>query len=223
MKFKMMLCAVALATTTTVGPALAFDDIETPEFEVTSSDGGVELRRYAPMIAAEVKVAASDVDSAGSMGFMPLANYIFGANRPGEKIAMTAPVTTAPVSERGDLRGGEGEKIAMTAPVTTSPAEDGVFTVQFMMPSKWTMETLPAPADERVSLQQVPERHVVVAGFMGPKEQVAIDAAESAIAAFVAAKNLSATGEYTLAGYSAPNVPNPQKKWEVHLEVLAPN
>ncbi len=202
---------------------MAADEIEGPKFEVTLSGEAAELRRYAPMIAAEVRVAADDTDAAGSMGFMPLANYIFGNNRPGERIEMTAPVTTAPVADRGSLRGGEGDKIAMTAPVTTAPSDDGVFTVRFTMPSKWTMDTLPAPADDRVVLVQVPERYVVVAGFTGPKAQASIDAAERAIGEFVAVNGLSPAGPFALAGYSAPSVPDAEKKWEVHREVKPPS
>ncbi len=222
MKFITLLGTAATALAVTLGPSRAADDIETPAFEVAVTGESAELRRYAPMIVAEVRVAATDTDAAGSMGFMPLANYIFGNNRPGEKIAMTAPVTTAPVTERGSLSGGDGEKIAMTAPVTTAPVDEGAYTVRFMMPSQWTMDTLPAPADDRVALVQVPERHVVVAGFTGPKAQASIDAAERAIDAFVAANALTLAGPFTLAGYSAPRVPDPQKKWEVHREVEAP-
>lgn len=222
-KFLLMIGLIAISTSLSYNAALANGDIESPAFEVTISGNAVELRRYEPMIAAEVRVVAEDVDNAGSMGFMPLANYIFGNNRPGEKVAMTAPVTTAPVMERDSLRGGEGEKIAMTAPVTTVPDDEGTYAVRFMMPSKWTMETLPAPADDRVSLVQVPQRFVVVSGFIGPKERASIDAAEQAISDFVASNGLSPTGEFTLAGYSAPNVPDAQKKWEVHLAVEPPS
>lgn len=222
MKYATLFGIAAMTITATTTSLSAAEDIESPKFEVAISGEGAELRRYAPMIAAEVQVAADDVDAAGSMGFMPLANYIFGNNLPGETIDMTAPVTTAPVSERGSMTGGDGDKIAMTAPVTTSPTEDGLFTVRFMMPSKWTMDTLPAPADERVALVPVPERHIAVAGFTGAKEAASIKAAERAIEDFVSANNLVPTGEFTLAGYSAPFVPDPQKKWEVHLEVKAP-
>ena len=222
MKTTALLATAAIAILITMGAAKAADDIETPKHEVVLAGEAAELRRYAPMIAAEVRVAAQDTDMAGSMGFMPLANYIFGNNLPGEEIAMTAPVTTAPVTERGTLSGGDGDKIAMTAPVTTAPSDDGAYAVRFMMPSEWTMDTLPAPADDRVALVQVPERHVVVAGFVGPKEQSSIDGAERAIGAFVAANGLTPLGPFTLAGYDAPRVPDPQKKWEVHLEVDAP-
>jgi len=222
-QFVLSICVIAVSATLSHTAAMAADDIESPAFEVTLSDEAAELRRYAPMIAAEVSVVADDIDAAGSMGFMPLANYIFGNNRPGETVEMTAPVTTTPVIERDTLQGGDGEKIAMTAPVTTAPDDEGMYAVRFMMPSKWTMETLPAPADDRVALVEVPERHVVVYGFYGAKEMASINAAEQAINQFVVSNELSPIGEFTLAGYSAPSVPDAQKKWEVHLEVQPPN
>ena len=217
------ICLIAISSSIPHQSAMAAEDIENPKFEIALSGDSAELRRYAPMIAAEVRVMADDVDSAGSMGFMPLANYIFGNNQPGETVAMTAPVTTAPVMAREGMTGGDGEKIAMTAPVTTAPDDEGLYAVRFMMPTKWTMETLPAPADDRVALVQVPERFVVVSGFTGPKADASITAAELAISDFVTANDLSPIGEFTLAGYSAPSVPDPQKKWEVHLEVAPKN
>lgn len=216
-----LICGIALFVAGS--PVLAADEIENPKFEVVLSVDATELRRYAPMIAAEVRVVAGDIDTAGSMGFMPLANYIFGNNRPGETIEMTVPVTSAPVTERDGLRVGDGDKIAMTAPVTTAPSDVGEFTVRFMMPSRWNMETLPAPDDDRVVLVPVPERYVVVSGFVGPKAQASIDEAERDIESFMAANGLVPTGPFTLAGYSAPSVPDPQKKWEVHLEVDPPS
>lgn len=224
MKFSILsTCAVVFVASLSTTMSFAADTIESPKFVVTLSDDTAELRRYSPMIAAEVRVAADDFDSAGSMGFMPLANYIFGNNNPGAQVDMTAPVTTSLVTSREGMRGGDGAKISMTAPVTSEPTQEGVYAVRFMMPSKWTMETLPAPADDRVALIDVPEQYVVVAGFTGPKEQASIDAAEKAILAFVAANELSAVGSTTLAGYSAPSVPDAQKKWEVHLRVDPPS
>merc|ERR1711924_350016 len=69
-----------------------------------------------------------------------------------EKIAMTAPVVTRPSS--GDSK---GQKIAMTAPVVTTKSDDqsdgGGYWMQFIMPSKWTLETLPTPTDPNVKLK----------------------------------------------------------------------
>ena len=88
--FAVLACAVALVSSLSPDMAMAGDYIESPEFEVASSDDAVELRRYEPMIAAEVRVVADNFDAAGSMGFMPLANYIFGDNNPGKKVESEA-------------------------------------------------------------------------------------------------------------------------------------
>ena len=42
----------------------------------------------------------------------------------------------------------------MTTPVSASGAGDR-WTVSFMMPSKWTMDTLPVPKDPRIDLVEV--------------------------------------------------------------------
>ncbi|MGE2832360.1 SOUL family heme-binding protein [Mycobacterium sp. SMC-4] len=116
----------------------------------------IEIRRYADRIAAETVVAA-DEDAARNIGFRRLANYIFGGNDGGQKIDMTAPVTQR-----------SGQKIAMTAPVTQQGG-DGPSTIRFFMPSKWTMQTLPAPDDERVQLVEVPGETVAVLRFSGDR------------------------------------------------------
>ena len=222
-KFYCLVVLVVISSTTTPTAVNAAEDIETPTFEVTLSGEFAELRRYSPMIVAEARVIADDIDDAGSLGFMPLANYIFGNNSPGEKIESTAPVASDPVMDHEGLKGGDGDKIAMTAPVTTAPDQDGQYTVRFMMPSKWTMETLPAPIDKRVTLTNVPERFMVVSGFTGPKLKTSIDATKKVISDFVESNSLSPVGDYLLAGYSAPRVPDEQKKWEVHLMVKPPH
>jgi effector-binding domain-containing protein len=88
--------------------------------------------------------------------FRILAGYIFGGNKSKTKIAMRAPVTQEAASE----------KIEMTAPVTQFKGESG-FVVQFTMPKKFTVETLPTPNDERVKLREIPARQVAVFTYSG--------------------------------------------------------
>lgn len=134
---------------------------EEPRFTVLDTvdrDGTkVEIRRYDDRIAAETTVAA-DEDAARNVGFRRLAGYIFGGNDGGRKIAMTAPVTQR----------SSGQKIAMTAPVAQQTG-GGPSTIRFFMPSKWTMETLPTPNDERVQLVEVPGETVAVLRFSGDR------------------------------------------------------
>ena len=209
---------LALIALLATSPAMAAENsIETPAHEVVATapapgfENEVELRRYAPMIVAEVMVEASSREAASSKGFRPLAGYIFGANAPRETIAMTAPVTTAPA---------EGQSIAMTAPVTTAPdGGEGRYAVRFMMPSEWTMETLPVPMDEDVTLREVPARSVAALRFVGDRSPERVAEAQRAVDAFLAARGLEAAGPFTFAGYDAPMVPAERRRWEVQRPV----
>ncbi len=128
--------------------------IEEPKFTVEIKKELYEIRNYESTIVAETTVKA-DFDEAGNKAFRILADYIFGNNTSKEKIAMTAPVAQA-----------KSEKIAMTAPVSLSENDQG-FLVQFAMPSKFTMESLPKPKDDRVILREIPTRKVAVFGYSG--------------------------------------------------------
>ena len=83
--------------------------IEEPKYSVIEKTEPFELRQYAPMIVAEVKVDG-DLDEASNQGFRLIAGYIFGQNQVNEKIAMTAPVAI----EEQPIK---SVKIAMTVPV----------------------------------------------------------------------------------------------------------
>ena len=66
--------------------------IETPRYSVLESlSNSVEVRQYSEFTLARVK--AEDLKkTSDNRFFRALADYIFGANSRGEKIAMTAPV-----------------------------------------------------------------------------------------------------------------------------------
>ena len=114
---------------------------------------GVEVRRYAQRVAAEVRLAAGE-GRPESRAFRLLFDYISGANAGEQKIAMTAPVEQA------------GTAIAMTAPVEMG-ARDGGFVMRFFLPEDFTLETAPAPVDPRVVLLELASEHVAVEGFTG--------------------------------------------------------
>jgi hypothetical protein len=106
--------------------------VEQPIYKVTLSEGPIEIRSYDPMIAAETEVKG-ERKAAINEGFRLIAGYIFGANMPNAKIAMTAPVQQQ-----------SAQKIAMTAPVTQRAGGDS-WTVRFIMPTSWTLATEVAP------------------------------------------------------------------------------
>lgn len=98
-----------------------------------------------------------------------------------EPIAMTAPVIQG---ARTDEVSENSERIAMTAPVIQDARADEVpknsdvkssaskgttitRSMQFLLPSKYTMDTAPTPTDPRVKLVEIPERYIAVNTFSG--------------------------------------------------------
>ena len=182
----------------------------TLSYQVQSVEGDIERRLYAPYIVAEVEVRASHSQEAAELGFRPLAEYIFGKNVPKDKVAMTTPVTAE----------ASGKKIAMTAPVTSSETADGTYTVRFSMPSEWTIQTLPEPVSRQVRLVPFNEHQMLAKKLRGRSDTSRIDAASEELRAYAIENDLKVEGEPVWAGYSAPYVPVPFRRWEMLLKVV---
>jgi DNA gyrase inhibitor GyrI len=185
-------------------------NVETPDYTVVSKDGDFEIRDYPALVVAEVTMAG-DRQQSLSNGFGPLARYIFAKERSGDRIAMTAPVQQRAV--------GADEKIAMTAPVTQTPTADGTWTVQFIMPSRYGLEDLPAPANSKVRLDEVPARRVAAVRFSGRTNDQAIAEQQARLEEWLASRDLSPSGEPIYAYYNDPFTPGPLRRNEVMLEV----
>jgi len=177
---------------------------EEPKFEVIERADAFELRRYAPMIVAETWVTGSLGDGS-SEGFRRIAGYIFGKNKSrtsdeSEKIAMTVPVTMQP---------GVSEKIDMTAPVTTetggrTDAEGGRWRMHFVMPSRYTMQTLPLPLDPSVTLREVPEQRVAARVFSGFVTEHRVREETALLLAWMKERSLEPIASPQLARYNPP-------------------
>jgi hypothetical protein len=181
--------AIAAIAAAAAGPIMS--RVEQPKYAVTRSDGAIEIRDYGSMIAAEVELSG-ERRAAINEGFRLIAGYIFGANKPNAKIAMTAPVEQQ-----------AKQTIAMTAPVTQQ-SRDRSWTVRFIMPKSWTMETLPTPTDDRVKLVPLPSKQMVVIRFSGVANDALIATKTSELRQYAADNKLSVRGEPVLAFYNPP-------------------
>ena len=144
--------------------------VEEPAYKAVLQKGAFEVRDYPALVVAEVTVSGDQKEAAGK-GFRLLAGYIFGGNTRRQSIAMTAPVAQAPASEKIAMtapvtQSAPRETIAMTAPVTQQQGT-GSWTVQFIMPSGYTLETLPKPAGADVQLREEPAVRRVAIRFSG--------------------------------------------------------
>lgn len=205
MRYGRALLMLVFASVAFGGPALA---VEQPKYSVVVREGDHELRRYEPYIVAEV-VVSGDQGEAVQQGFRKLAGYIFGANAGNAKIAMTAPVAQRP----------DGEKIAMTSPVTQTPRGKGRWTVQFMMPSTYALNTLPKPKDADIHFRAEPARDMAVIRFSGVARAENYRTQTEDLRRWIAAKGLAAQGDAVLAQYDPPWTPWFMRRNEVLLEV----
>ena len=167
-------------------------DVEQPAYTVVSSQDDIEIRRYAPMIVAEVQVNGERGDATGK-GFRLLADYIFGNNTVRRDIAMTAPVQQQ----------GQFQKIAMTAPVQQQ-ASDRFWTISFVMPSEYTMQTLPKPNNDKVKIRNVPAKRYIAIRFSGRNTDSNVREHEAKLMAYIAQNNIKVSGSAKYAFYNPP-------------------
>jgi hypothetical protein len=114
---------------------------EQQSYRVLETRGRLEVREYAPCVVADIRVPGS-ADQAGNRAFGPLAGYIGGSNRPGAKLAMTAPVLQEEAADPG-------------------------WVVSFVLPGSGVLEDYPEPLDERVTLRAVPAVRAAAMGWSG--------------------------------------------------------
>jgi hypothetical protein len=171
---------------------------EEPRYEVIKKDNDFEVRRYQPMIIAEVLVTGT-LSEASNKGFRQIADFIFGNNedpvkKQSEKIAMTAPVT---------MEADTSSKIAMTAPVTMESSE-GSWKMAFVMPSKFTMDTLPKPKNPNVTIKQMPPQQLAVVTFSGWVDEEKLVAQTTRLNEWMAKNGLKSSGTAQLSRYNPP-------------------
>lgn len=186
---------------------------EEPTFTASLKEGAFEVRSYPALVAAQVSVTGTR-DEASNAGFKLLAGYIFGGNTRKQSIAMTAPVVQAQAPS---------EKIAMTAPVLQSsvPGQAGSWTVRFIMPSAYTLDTLPTPNDPKVQLIPVAPARFAVVTFSGLAYEDDVAQRTAELNTYIKNHALQPTAPPVLARYNPPWTPWFMRRNEV-LVAIAP-
>ncbi len=204
-----------------IKPAMA---IEEPKYEVVTADAQFEVRHYAPILIAET-IVEGDMDAASSKGFRLIADFIFGNNQQSDsdkkaKIAMTAPVTVEPQSS----------KIAMTAPVTVEPqaAESSMKTaktwrINFVMPSQYTLATIPKPKNNAVTLREVPSKYFIVHKYSGFNTVSRVQSKTDEAVEWATKRSYKIIGTPQLSRYDPPWTLPMFRRNEIMIEIVAPN
>jgi hypothetical protein len=183
-------------------------NVEQPKYRVLDSESNIEVRDYAPIIVAETEVSGERREAIRK-GFRIIADYIFGNNTAAEKVPMTAPVV-----QQGS------EKIAMTAPVTQQ-GDGNRWRVHFVMPSTYTMETLPKPNNPAIELKEVGAKRFAVIRFSGMAGEDSLQRHTEELDEFIRARGLAPLSEPTYAFYNPPWTLPFLRRNEVMVEICS--
>lgn len=166
--------------------------IEQPEYEVILSEGPLELRKYPSLIVAEVvRRRSGDLNS----GFQEIFNYISGQNQTEQKISMTSPV----INRQGD----------------------DYFTTAFVMPSEYTLDTLPKPKDPNVSVKERVGGTFAVIRFSGGWSEERFKARQMQLEDWIRLHGWKILSELTIARYNPPFTPAIMRRNEIMYQVAA--
>lgn len=151
--------------------------VERARYKTVRRERDIEIRDYTPMIVAEVELSG-DRETAIRQGFRTLADYIFGNNTAMRPIAMTAPVT-----QQGD-------------------AED--WQVRFVMPARYTTDTLPKPIDPSVNLKHLEAKRFAAVRFSGSARDAGLRRHTERLEAFIRDNDLRPLSAPAYAFYNPP-------------------
>ena len=189
-----------------IGPVMS--DVETPSYRIVESQKDIEIRHYDPMIVAKVKIVG-DRENSLRQGFQLLADYIFGNNTILQDIAMTAPVQQQTY-----------KKISMTAPVQQR-AMDTSWEVSFVMPSGYSLVTLPRPNNDSIVLEEIPAEKFAVIIFSGTSSSENIEKYEKKLMRYLARNNIKAIGTPKYAFYNPPWTLPQMRRNEVMIKIVS--
>ena len=190
-KWTMITSIIALILIVGVLAGPVMSNVEKPDYKVIQSEQNIEIRQYDPMIIAEVEVDGKREDAIGD-GFRLLADYIFGNNTVQQVISMTAPVQQK-----------ENQKIAMTAPVQQQSTGKS-WRMSFVMPSKYSMDSLPVPNNNRVRLKEILTKKFVVIEFSGTNSNENVTEHENQLMNYIEANQIKINDSPKYAFYNPP-------------------
>ncbi|MGB0638039.1 MAG: SOUL family heme-binding protein [Myxococcota bacterium] len=180
--------------------------LDEPKYQIVEQIGDIEIRRYEPFIIASTQ-PGMEGDSGLNKGFRTLAGYIFGGNKPNEKLAMTAPVIQQNTT---------GESIPMTAPVVTSPNS---MSMAFVMPTDRTLNDLPTPSSSAVELTEVDWGLMAVSRFSGRGKQARFQETEKSLTDDITRAKRNIRGPALYAQYNSPSAFPPLRRNEVLIPI----
>lgn len=164
---------------------------ESAPYSVVRSEGRFEIRDYPSLVVVETPMRGARDGSDGS--FNRLFRYISGSNADDEKIAMTTPVFMS-----GDSTNA---------------------TMAFVMPTQLSLTEVPRPADEAVTVREVPAGSFAVYRFRGGRSSENEQEAWSSLETWMQSQGLSAQSTAIYAYFDPPWIPGFLRRNEVMAQL----
>jgi hypothetical protein len=137
-----------------------------------------EIRYYPSATFATIFSDATNYKGVANKGFRKLAGYIFGGNEKKESISMTAPVRMS-MSDKGS-------------------------SMSFIMPEKYSNQSLPMPNDKSITIQNSNPEYVAVISFGGYASDEKITMYKDKLMEALAKEKIQVKGSFSFLGYNAP-------------------
>ena len=208
MKKKIFVTTILLLSVLAVGAMIGpiMSNVEVPAYKILKKEQNIEIRQYPPLIIAEVKTAGSRQASI-SDGFRILADFIFGNNEGEKRLSINGPITQQ-----------EGIKIAMTAPVQQEKT-DAEWAISFIMPSKFSIDTIPNPINDRIKIIQIPSKRYAVITFSGRSTEENLTKHTNELGKYMNGSSYSKVGNAKYAFYNPPWTLPFLRRNEVQFEI----
>ena len=166
---------------------------EEPPHQVVIQDGDFQIRAYGAYVVAQTYVDELFDDAVGT-GFKRLFGYISGANLGTTEIEMTAPVISQPRIDP--------EAVAVF--VEQSKNGPSGWTIGFVLPHDYTIETAPRPKNELIEILEISGHSVGAVRFTGSFDNEAAEKKRKLLAEWLENKQQEHLNDWKMAGYNPP-------------------
>ena len=180
---------------------------EEPNYKLILQEDKFEVREYTDILVAQSTSPGDYKQSSGS-NFDRLASYIFGKNQSQEKMDMTTPV----------LQEQQSEKMDMTVPVYQQQSANS-WTMTFVLPAKYTIETVPHPLDKNVTVTVLEKVKVATLRFSGTMNEANISKHTQLLETWVEKNELKARAKLYSAAYDPPWTLPLLRRNEIHIPI----
>lgn len=168
---------------------------EEPIYTVLKKDGDFEIRHYPKQLIAKVTLHGMSYDYFREHAFEKLAAYIFEGNK-------------------------SNDPIPMTSPVLQHEDPNGAWTMSFILPKGYTLQSAPRPTNPEIELEEVEPYNAAVITYSGNNKIDKIESHKKELAEWVKTQlEVSSSGHYFIAQYDAPFVIPFLKRNEIQVKV----